>query len=163
MYFKSLVKSEVLAIAILLLVGYDDLAAQIAVVVHPKNPHDEISFSHLSRIFEGEIGHWKFARKQRNPIVLVDHKTEIANKFYKLISNLSPLKIRMKWIGKMLEGEWQRLPHTMESQQEALTIVTTNSGAIGFVNAQFLADSAQQVKVLKIDGKSVGEQDYPLK
>ncbi len=114
----------------------------------------------LNRIFLGEITRWK-----KENVTLIDHKykSNTTKNFFNRVCGLSQSKVRLKWIGKMLNGDFQTLPVKLASDAEILKFVSETPGAIGFVDSESLDHITDLVKVLKIDGKAVNDPKYPMR
>ncbi|MCH7754283.1 substrate-binding domain-containing protein [candidate division KSB1 bacterium] len=153
-------KSFILLPLICLSLNIGKLHAQIAVVVNRDHPSESIKISKLNRIFLGEIIKW-----ENESITLVDHKhkSKTTKTFFNRVCGLSQSKVRLKWLGKMLNGDFQTLPVKLASDAEILKFVSENPGAIGFVKSQNLGRLHKLVKVIKIDGKPIDDPKYPIR
>ena len=67
------------------------------------------------------------------------------------------------WMGKMMNGELQTLPVALDTGKHILSYVSTNVGAIGFVEAEILNTDLASIKVVTIDGKSITDKAYPIR
>ena len=90
------------------------------------------------------------------------HKSKTTKKFFNSVCSLSQSQVRLKWIGKMLNGDFQTLPVKLTSDAEILKFVSENPGAIGFVASENLGQLPEWVKVLKIDGKAIDHPKYRI-
>ena len=150
----------ILLVLISLSLGIEKLHAQIAVVVNSNHHMESIAMAELNRIFLGEITRWK-----NENITLIDHKykSNTTKNFFNRVCGLSQSKVRLKWIGKMLNGDFQTLPVKLASDAEILKFVSETPGAIGFVDSESLDHITDLVKVLKIDGKAVNDPKYSIR
>lgn len=150
----------ILLVLISLSLGIEKLHAQIAVVVNSNHHMESITMAELNRIFLGEITRWK-----NENVTLIDHKykSNTTKNFFNRVCGLSQSKVRLKWIGKMLNGDFQTLPVKLASDAEILKFVSETPGAIGFVDSESLDHITDLVKVLKIDGKAVNDPKYPMR
>ena len=140
-------------------------SAQIAVIVNAKNPVESLTKAELRRIYLAEVIRWEFTADQTEDIILVDNRgeAEVGERFYKATVDMSPVKVRMKWLGRILNGELDSLPISMASERRLLRFVAQNVGAIGFVRAKDLDPRVTAIKALEIDGKGIGHKDYPIR
>lgn len=131
--------------------------AQIAVIVNPGNSVENITTADLGEIYSGDMTRWPGGGK----IVLVDQKSnkELSDRFYQVILNKTTGKVRQIWIKKMLQGEMPT-PEAKESNESVVSFVSRTAGAIGFVEAGSVTEA---VKVVSVEGQSLGSDGYPLK
>ena len=141
-----------------------DARAQIAVVVNGTNPVESLRMAELKRIFLGERLTWVSGRGTSGHINLIDYKgkKEVAEKFYRTVAGISSIRIRMKWLSMILNGEFQNLPVSMDSERKMLDYIATNPFAIGFIHISDFDPSLDSVKVIKVDGKEISDSKYPL-
>ena len=141
------------------------LQAQIVVVVNRDNPIDSLRLSELRQIYRAVESRWRYEQKKGVDIVLLDYKrkTKLVDSFYKQVVGLSRSRIRLMWVGKLLEGELNALPVTVASETEVLQHISQNTGAIGFVSTEGFNSSETLVKAVKIDGKDYKSKDYPIR
>ena len=161
----NLKRSLVLVFVGLFMVSGRNLNSQIVVVVNRDNPVKSISMTELKRIYLGEITHWQSNDEDNAAIVLIDykHKSKIATKFYKKVTGFSHSRVRLEWIGKMLNGEIQSLPVNLDSDTEILEIVSKNRWYIGFVSSSGFDSLMTSIKSVQINGKNYNNRDYPLR
>ena len=141
------------------------LYAQFVAVVNSENPINSLSMIQLRSIYLGEITTWEFDRKRSENIILVDYrqKTKSTEQFYKIVTGLSQSRIRLEWLGKILNGEFQILPVKLSSETDILKYISKNVGAIGFVDAESFNAKIYPIKAIKIGGKNFKDKNYPLK
>ena len=150
----------------LFIVSGRNLNSQIVVVVvNRDNPVKSFSMTELKRIYLGDITHWQLNNENNADIILIDykHKSKIATKFYKKVTGFSHSRVRLEWIGKMLNGEIQKLPVNLDSDDEILEFVSKNRWCIGFVSSSSFDSLMTSVKPVQINGKNYNERDYPLR
>ena len=106
----------------LLLLSSVNLHAQIVVVVNSTNPTVSLSAIELRRIYLGDVTNWEKERGEGTDIILLDHRprTQIATQFYKKVVGLSQSRIRLEWIGKLLNGRFHKLPVKLDSDTDVL-------------------------------------------
>jgi len=123
-------------------------AHHMAVVVNKDNGVQNVTSSHLGKIFKGEVKKWPDGRN----VVLVLH-------------NSSPGEmVTLEHLNKMSEAEVKAL---LASHKDSFRMVATDAdvidavastpGAIGFVEERSITD---RVGVVKVDGKLPMEAGY---
>ena len=138
--------------------GEGKLFSQIVVIVNGKNPVESLSLVELRNIYTFETTDWRFPKIYSVPIHPLDYKEnlEIVNDFYREMVGMSQWRIRLFWMGKLLNGEIQTLLETMLSDEKMIEYVSKNEGAIGFVTPKSFDPSMKSLKAVKIDGKFPG-------
>lgn len=161
----NLIKSLTLVFVGFLMVSGRTLNAQIVVVVNRDNPVMSIGMTELKRIYLSEITHWRSNDVNNATIILIDyrHKSKIATKFYTKLTGYSHSRVRLEWIGKMLNGEIQKLPVNFDSDDDILKFISKNRWCIGFVNSSSFDSLMTSLKSVQIDGKNYNDKDYPLR
>jgi ABC-type phosphate transport system substrate-binding protein len=133
-------------------------AAPIAVIVHEDVPVDEVSLPELRRIFRGERLFWAGdmtitllapPRGSRERQVLLG----------KVYERRSEAEYKRFWINKLFDKRGQTAPKITGSPKMSASLVREIPGAIALVPADRIP---RGVKVLRIDGRSPGEEGYPL-
>ena len=119
----------------------------------------------LKRIYLAEITHWQSNDEKNNAIVLIDNKqkTKMALDFYSKVTGYSHSRVRLEWIGKMLNGEIQSLPINFDSDDKILEFVSKNRWSIGYVSTSSFRSLTNSIKSVQINGKNYIDRDYPLR
>jgi len=132
-------------------------SADVALIVNPQNPENDVTASDVKAIFRQEQQHWKAGGK----IYLVLQEAGSAEKdlVLKKIYNMSDVELKQYWLGKLFRGEIASFPHVASSSASAKRLVAHAVRALAFVNAS-VVDST--VKVVRIDGRRPGEPGYLL-
>jgi ABC-type phosphate transport system substrate-binding protein len=140
------------------LIGTLPAAAQVdvAVVVNPVNSVNGLSFGELRKIFAGEKRSWSGGV----PVKLLTRapNTHEHDALLRLLE-MSEDDYKQHWTSQIYKGEAQSEPITLPSngmQKEALRLYP---GAIALVEVK---DVKPGMKVLKIDGRSPGEEGYRI-
>ncbi len=146
-------------------ISTNNLYTQIVVIVNSKNPVTSLTLEELERIYTANVVRWESVNDGEEYITLSDYKnkSDVVERFFKTVTGLSHLKIRLEWIGKMLTGEIQHVPNKSATEKDVIEFIASNKGAIGFVNASMINEFPESVKVLKINEKNYTESDYPLR
>jgi hypothetical protein len=130
---------------------------QIAIVVHPQAPVDNLTFAEMRRVFRGERQYWT----PDVPIVLlirapVAQEREV---ILKRVYGMSEAQFKQFWIAKIFRDEAAVVPKILYSNDQISDLVAAIPGSIGFVDAAAVRPG---LKVLKIDGLLPGQAKYPL-
>ena len=147
---------------LLLWLSSETLNAQVVVVMNIKSPTVSLSKEQLKRIYLLDVTSLKTGINSNENIIVVDlkRKTDTTGKFYQTIIGLSHARVRLGWLGKILNGEVQSLPVKLSSDADVLRYVSENIGAIGFVKIASLDSNTALVKTIKIDGKNFKHPSY---
>ena len=161
----SKVETIIFSLLTVALLDSGEVHAQIAVVVNAENPTDSLSTVELRRIYLFETRAWRFDGKGEVKITVTDYnrKTVVLENFYRSVTGLTPSRVRLMWMGKLLNGALQTLPVALETEEDILRYVSENIGAIGFVQAEKLNPDQHSIKVIKIDGKDITDKVYPIR
>ena len=130
----------------------------IAVVVHPDVPIDNLTVPELRRILLGDREFWtagvRVALFLRAPVA---RERDVA---IKDVCQMTEAQFRQHWIAKVFRADVQSGPRIVYSGQMAIDQVIRTPGAITFVESTAVP---KNVKVLKIDGRSPGQAGYKVR
>ena len=137
--------------------GAPPQAGDLAIVVHPDVPVNDLSFAEVRKIFLGE-------RQYRNPNLRITLliRAPVARErdaVLKTIYQMTEAQFRQYWVAKVFRAEAVSGPKIVYSNEIATELVASIPGAIAFVDA---AQVPNKVKVLKTNGLLPGEKGYPL-
>ena len=152
---------RILPLAILCLSAFPNSAdtadADIAIVVRPDLPVDNLAFPELRRLMLGDKQYWS---SNLRVTLLVRapgaHEREVV---LRSIYQMSEAQFRQYWIAKVFRAEVQNGPRIVYSSEMATELATTIPGAVAFVDA---SQVPKGLKVLKINGLLPGQKGYPL-
>jgi phosphate transport system substrate-binding protein len=123
-------------------------AHHLALIVNKDNPIENVSSAELSRIFRSEVSKWP----NGNDVVLVIHR------------NADEEKLTLEHLNRMSASELDAIfaAHRkailiVDSDEQMLSTVEANPGAVGLVSAHTIND---RVRVVKVGGKLPMEQGY---
>jgi phosphate transport system substrate-binding protein len=133
------------------------LAGDVAVIVHPANPVNDLTTAELRRILRQERQHWRAG--SRIHLVLPESGSPEKDILLRRAYRLSDLGAKQLWLGKLYRAEITAFPRVAPSNGAARRIVASASGAIAFIDAAAVDAS---VKMLRVDGKKPGEPGYLL-
>lgn len=130
----------------------------IAVVVRPDTPVDQLTLSQTRKLFLGERQFWN----SNLGVTLLVHAPGARERdvLLKVVYRMSEAEFRQYWILKMFRAEAEAGPKIVYSNQMAAELVTALPGSVAFVDA---TQVPKGLKVLSIDGKLPGQAGYPLK
>jgi ABC-type phosphate transport system substrate-binding protein len=160
-FTKSYLRSVMLAAAIcaLGLAGAPPVVeGDIAIVVRPDVPVDDLSFAELRRLMLGDRQFWtsnlKVTLLVRAPGA---REREVV---LKTIYQMSEAQFRQYWIAKVFRAEAASGPRIVYSNETAAELTSAIPGAVAFVEA---AQVPKGLKVLKVNGALPGDKRYPLR
>jgi ABC-type phosphate transport system substrate-binding protein len=132
--------------------------ADVAVVVNPSTPVEELSFAEMRRIFRGERQYWT---KDVPVVLLVRAPVALEREVVlKTIYQMTESEFKQYWIAKIFRAEATSAPKLVYSNDSTNQLVSAIPGAIAFMQAR---DVRPGLKVLRIDKVLPGEQGYPLR
>lgn len=132
--------------------------ADVAVVVRPDTPVNDLSLSQARKILLGEQQFWNSSL--RVTLLLRAPVARERDVVLKVIYRMSEPEFRQFWIAKMFRAEVASGPKVVYSNEVATELVMAIPGSVAFVDA---SDVPKGLKILKIDGKLPGQPGYPLK
>jgi len=129
----------------------------LAVIAHAGVPEDDVSLSELRKIFLGDRQFWK---GEMRVVLLVPparsgERATLLDKVYEKTES----QYRHYWISKVFRTESQTAPKVVKAES-AGELVRQIPGAIAVIDA---ARAPAGVKVLRVDGKTAADADYPLR
>jgi ABC-type phosphate transport system substrate-binding protein len=142
-------------LAVVLLASPAVAAESLAVVVSPDVEVDELSFADFRKIMLGDRQFWKSGKR----ITLIVRGPESPERelLLKQVYKMNEAQFRQYWIAKVFRAEVPSQPRIVVSNDEAVDLIGVMEGGITVVNT---ADVPEGLKVLKIGGKSPGEEGY---
>jgi hypothetical protein len=132
--------------------------ADIAVVVHPDVPVDNLSLGDLRRLLLGDREFWPASVR-----VTLLVRAPIARErdvVLKNVCQMTEAQFRQHWIAKVFRAETALAPKIVYSSEMAIDLVTRIPGAITFVDASQMRSG---LRVVKIDGRLPGDRGYLLR
>jgi ABC-type phosphate transport system substrate-binding protein len=130
----------------------------IAIVVRPDVPVDNLSFDDLRRLLLGNRQFW--SSNLRVTLLVRAPGARERDVVLKSIYQMSEAQFRQYWIAKVFRAEATSSPRIVYSNEMAAELAVAIPGAVAFVEASQIP---QGLKVLKIDGHLPGEKGYPLR
>jgi hypothetical protein len=146
------------SLALLPLFAATPAGGDIAVVVRPDTPAENLSFNDIRKLLLGERQFWNSSL--RVTLLIRAPSAHERDVVLKTIYRMSETQFRQFWISKVFRAEATSGPKIVYSNEMATELVTAIPGSVAFVDA---AQVPKGLKVLKIDGKLPGDKDYSLK
>ena len=131
--------------------------ADVAVIVNPNNPVNNLTLSELRQIYLGERQYWKAS----SPVVLLMRSPGSRERevILRVVFQMTEQRYTQYWVAKVMRAEASDPPASLFSYGIVQEGVRGNPGAIGYVN---MNDVRSGVKVVRIGGLLPGEPGYPL-
>lgn len=133
-------------------------ADDIAIVVRPDVPIDDLSFSDVRKLFLGERQFWP--KNLRVTLLIRAPTARERDVVLKEIYQMSEAQFRQYWISKVFRADVSAGPKIVYSGEMATELVSAIPGAVTFLLASKVP---KDLKTLKIDGHLPGEKGYPLR
>jgi ABC-type phosphate transport system substrate-binding protein len=130
----------------------------VAVVVRPDTPVDDLTLSQTRKLLLGEQQFWNSTL--RVTLLLRAPAARERDVVLKVIYRMNEAEFRQYWISKLFRAEAASGPKVVYSNEMAAELVNALPGSVAFVDA---SQVPKGLKVLKIDGKLPGQPGYPLK
>ena len=130
----------------------------IAVVVRPDTPAEDLSFGEIRKLLLGERQFW--SSNLRVTLLIRAPAAREREVVLKTIYRLTEAQFRQYWISKVFRAEATSGPKIVYTNEMAVDLVAAIPGSVAFVDA---SQVPKGLKILKIDGKMPGEKGYPLR
>ena len=133
-------------------------ASDVAVVVHPDVPVDNLTLNDLRRLLLGDREFWpgsvRITLLVRAPVA---HERDV---ILMDVCQMTEAQFRQHWIGKVFRADTALAPKIVYSAENAIDAVNRIPGAITFIDA---SQVSRNLKVVKIAGRLPGERGYLLR
>ncbi len=130
----------------------------IAIVVGPDTPVDDLSLSEVRKLLLGDRQFWNSNHRVtlliRAPVA---HERDVV---LKTIYQMTDAQFRQYWISKVFRAEASTGPKIVFSNSMASDLVLSLPGSVAFVDA---TQVPKGLKVIRINGTLPGEAHYPLR
>ena len=133
-------------------------AADMAVVVRPDLPINNLTFADARKLFLGERQFWP-----KNIRVTLLIRAPVAPErevVLRTIYQMSEAQFRQYWIAKVFRADVSAGPKIVYSTEMATELLFAIPGAVPFMEA---GKTPKDLKTLKIDGRLPGEKGYSLR
>src|SRR5437763_13491523 len=132
--------------------------SDIAIVVRPDVPVDNLTFSELRRVLLGDRQFW--SSNVRVTLLVRAPGAREREVVLKTIYQMSEAQFRQYWIAKVFRAEAAAGPRVVYSNEMAAELTSAVPGAVAFVEA---TQVPKGLKIVKINGKLPGDKEYPLR
>ena len=133
-------------------------AGDIAVVVRPDTPADDLSLREIRDLMMGERQFWNSGL--RVTLLIRAPTARERDVVLKVIYHMTEAQFRQYWISKVFRAETTTGPKIVYSNQMAVGLIAALPGSVSFVDTD---EVPKGLKVLRIDGKLPGDAGYPLR
>ena len=132
-------------------------APEVAIVVRPDVPVDNLSFAELRRLMLGDRQFW--TSNLRVTLLVRAPGAREREVVLKNIYQMSEAQFRQYWIAKVFRAEAASGPRIVYSNEMAAELASAIPGAVAFVDAGQVPSG---LKVLRINGLLPNQPGYPL-
>jgi len=146
-----------LAAVVMLSLSLAAAPGDVAVVVGPDTPVDNLSFADVRKLFMGDRQYWN--SNLRVTLLIRAPVARERDVVLKMIYGMTEAQFRQYWISKIFRLETSSGPKIVYSTEMAAELVTAIPGAVAFMDSAIVPKS---LKTVKIDGRSPGEKGYRL-
>ena len=129
----------------------------IAIVVRPDVPIDNLGFAEVRKLLLGDRQFW--TSSLRVTLLMRAPVARERDVVLRTIYQMTEAQFRQYWISKVFRAEAASGPKIVYSNEMATELVSAIPGAVAFVDA---SQVPKGLKVLKIDGRLPGEKGYTL-
>lgn len=159
----SVMGAAALALAVLTMLPALAISGKndIALIVHKTNAMNDVSSAELRRIFLGDETRW--SSNDRITILLLPPGTPERQQFLRSLLKMSDDDFVRHWISRVFQGEASAGPKTASSAASMARLVAGLPAAVGVIAVADVPTGDSGLKVLRIDGKSPGEEGYRLR
>lgn len=130
----------------------------VAFVVHKSSPLTNVSLDELRKIFlmEKTVG----PDGQKFKVLMREPKQPERDAVLREIFRMSEAEYNRHFLQAVFTGAIQAAPKQIGSSGAVRSFVASTPGAIGYLRGDELDDT---VKLVRVNGKTPGDADYPLK
>jgi hypothetical protein len=130
----------------------------VAVIVRPEVPVDDLSLGDVRKLLLGDRQFW--TPGMRVTLLMRAPESREREVVLKTVYRMSESDFRRYWMEKIFRAEVQSGPKIVYSTEAATELVGAIPGAVAFVDA---AQIPKGLKVIRINGYLPGEKGYPLR
>jgi hypothetical protein len=130
----------------------------IAVVVGPDTPVENLSLSEVRKVLLGDRQYW--TPNHRVTLLIRAPVAREREVVLRTIYQMTEVQFRQYWISKVFRAEASTGPKIVFSNSMADDLVLSLPGSVAFVDA---TQVPKGLRVIKIDGKLPGDPKYPLR
>ena len=130
---------------------------EIAVIVHPATPVDNLTLDEVRKIFRGERRFW--SSNLRVVLLVRAPITRERQVLLDTVYQMSEAQFKQFWIGQIFRAEATSGPKIVYSSEMTSELVTAIPGSFAMVDA---ARVPPGVKTVRVDGLLPGQKGYRL-
>lgn len=130
----------------------------IAVVVHPDTPVNDLTISEVRQVLLGERQYWN----SKLPVVLLIRAPVARERdvVLRVIYQMTEAQFKQYWVAKIFRAEAASPPKIVYSNGMQYELVAGIPGAIAFMDSRNVRPG---LKILRVDGRLPGDKDYALR
>lgn len=132
--------------------------SDIAVVVSPDVPVDDLSLSDVRKLMMGDRQYW--TPGHRVTLLMRAPVARERDVVLRTIYQMTDAQFRQYWISKVFRAEASTGPKIVFSNSMASDLVSAIPGSVAFVDA---SQVPKGMKVIRVNGTLPGDPKYPLK
>lgn len=132
--------------------------SDIAIVVRPDLPVNDMTFAEVRKLLLGDRQFW--TSNLRVTLLVRAPGAREREVVLKTVYQMSEAQFRQYWIAKVFRAEVAAGPRVVYSNEMAAELAAAIPGAVAFVEA---GQVPKGLKILKINGKLPGDKEYPLR
>ena len=132
----------------------------LAVIVNKANPVESLSMAQLRKLILGDVRGWP--NNKNVALVARDPSTKDFQCVLSTIVRLSVAEYHRYIISAEFRGDDPMAIQTVDSDAAAGKSVIGSAGGLAVVEANSLPALGPSVKVVRVDGKALGQPGYPL-
>jgi hypothetical protein len=153
----------VITLGVLLLIGCNQALSagpgiDVAVVVRPDVPVENLSFSEVRKLLLGDRQFW--SPSLRVTLLISAPGSRERDIVLKDIYQMPEAQFRQYWIAKVFRAEAASGPRIVYSNDMAAELASSIPGAVAFIDASQIP---RGLKIVKIDGRLPGDRGYSLR
>src|SRR5258708_21699258 len=133
-------------------------SGDIAVVVNPVNPDNDVTLAHLRRLLLGDRRFW--AGNVRVKLALRERGAHERDRLLTVLLDMDNRAFDEHWRAKVFRGEAAEEPLTLTSREMVIEYVRGRPGSLAFMAEK---DVPSHLKVLRVEGKLPGEHGYAVR
>jgi ABC-type phosphate transport system substrate-binding protein len=130
----------------------------VAIVVGPDTPVENLTFSEVRKLFLGDRQFWN--TNHRVTLLIRAPVSRERDVVLKTIYQMTEAQYRQYWISKVFRAEVSTGPKIVLSNSMAADLALSIPGSVAFVDA---TQVPKGLKVIRIDGSLPGDARYPLR
>jgi ABC-type phosphate transport system substrate-binding protein len=132
----------------------------LAVIVNKANPVESLSMAQLRKLILGDVRAW--SNSKNVALIARDPNSKDFQCMLSGIVRLSPAEYHRYIISAEFRGDEPMVIQTVDSDAAAGKYVGATAGGLAVVEANSVPAMGTSVKVIHIEGKTLGQPGYPL-